>query len=148
MSASNRSPKAANPCTCLRLRKAARRVSQIYDQHLEPYGLSITQYGLLSHLRSLDGINMGALADLLMMDPTTLTRNLKPLEGRGWVKLKADKADRRARTVHLSAKGLEAVTSARPGWDKAQRAIASALGEPDSAVLAQAVDRLIDALAE
>ena len=54
-------------------------MTQIYDRHLEPTGLTITQYGLLSHLRSLDGVSIGALAERLVMDPTTLTRTLGPL---------------------------------------------------------------------
>jgi DNA-binding MarR family transcriptional regulator len=138
----------AQPCVCLRLRKAARRVSQIYDQHLEPYGLSITQYGLLSHLRVLDGISVSALAETLVMDPTTLSRSLKPLERRCWVKTKADKSDRRVRTMHLTTKGQDVVNLAKPGWDRAQREIATAFGDTDSAALAAAVDRLIFALAD
>lgn len=52
-------------CTCLRLRKASRCVSQIYDQHLQRHGLTITQYGLLAHLSRLDGISIGTLAEKL-----------------------------------------------------------------------------------
>src|SRR5436309_368876 len=103
-------------CTCLRLRKAARRITQIYDGYVEPFGLTITQFGLLAHLRVLDGISVGALAEKLVMDPTTLTRNLRPLERRGLVKLKPDPEDRRARSLHLSEAGRELLRAARPAW--------------------------------
>ena len=65
-------------CTCMRLRKASRRMSQIYDHSLEAAGMTVTQYGLLGHLARYDGIGIGALAEKLIMDPTTLTRNLRP----------------------------------------------------------------------
>ena len=82
-------------CTCMRLRKASRRVSQIYDRSLEPLGLTVTQFSLLGHLGSFDGIGIGALAEKLVMDPTTLTRNLRPLQRQGFVVLAADPHDRR-----------------------------------------------------
>ena len=50
-------------------------MTQIYDQHLEPFGLTVTQFSLLGHIRSFDGIGIGALAEKLITDPTTLTRN-------------------------------------------------------------------------
>src|SRR5260370_12142115 len=79
-------------CTCLRLRKAARRISQVYDGYVAPLGLTITQFGLLAHLRVLDGIGVGALAEKLVMDPTTLTRNLRPPQPRPFLLLPPDPA--------------------------------------------------------
>src|SRR5438046_7461249 len=101
-------------CTCLRLRKDARRITQVYDGYVEPFGLTITQFGLLAHLRVLDGISVGALAEKLVMDPTTLTRNLRPLEREGLVRLERDPADRRSRTLHLTDQGRETLRAARP----------------------------------
>ena len=72
-------------CTCMRLRKVSRRVSQIYDHSLEAAGMTVTQYGVLGHIARFDGIGIGALAEKLGMDPTTLTRNLRPLERQGFV---------------------------------------------------------------
>src|SRR5262245_62923223 len=92
-------------CTCLRLRKASRRVSQIYDRALEPCGLTVTQYGLLGHIAALDGIGIGALAERMVMDATTLTRNLKPLIAQAFLVLVPDPRDRRARRLHLTEAG-------------------------------------------
>ncbi len=105
-------------CTCLRLRKASRRVSQIYDHYLQPHGLTITQYGLLAHLSRLDGISIGALAEKLIMDPTTLTRNLRPLERHDFIRLAADPRDRRSRRLHLTEQGRAALIEARPAWSR------------------------------
>ena len=144
---SPQSTRSQSGCTCLQLRKAARRVSQIYDHHLEPYGLTVTQYSLLGHVKALDGIGIGALAEALVMDPTTLTRNLKPLELRNLLVLVPDVHDRRTRRLHLTDAGRDAARAARPGWDAAQKQIAAALGDKDGAQLSHTIDRLLSALA-
>ena len=106
----------ASGCTCMRLRKASRRVSQIYDRSLEPLGLTVTQFGLLGNLDRLDGISIGDLAGRLVMDPTTLTRNLRPLERQGFVVFAPDPNDRRSRCLHLTAAGREPTARpSRPG---------------------------------
>lgn len=140
-------PRSSN-CTCLRIRKAARRISQIYDRHLEPSGLTITQYGLLAHLRSFDGIAIGALAERLVMDPTTLTRNLQPLIRQGLVTAEADGRDRRARRLSLTAAGLQAHEAGRPGWAAAQLQVEAAFGNADTMALNAALDGLLERLAE
>lgn len=134
-------------CTALRFRKAARRVSQIYDAHLAPYGLTITQYGLLAHIQRLDGVTIGDLANELVMDPTTLTRNLSPVVKRGLVAVTPGKRDRRARTLRLTDEGRTTVKTARTGWKAAQAGIAAVLGR-DHGPLSEAIDRMLEKLSE
>jgi DNA-binding MarR family transcriptional regulator len=135
-------------CTCLRLRKAARRVSQIYDSYVEPHGLTITQFGLLAHLSALPGISVSGLAEKLVMDPTTLTRNLRPLEKKGLVKVAIDPSDRRSRALHLTAAGSETFRAAAPAWAKAQRHMEQVLGNADVGVLHKALEGALDRLAK
>jgi DNA-binding MarR family transcriptional regulator len=135
-------------CTCLRLRKAARRVSQIYDGYVSPHGLTITQFGLLAHLRALPGVSVSALAEKLVMDPTTLTRNLRPLEKKGLVEFRTDPEDRRARALHLTTKGRDAFRAASAGWAKAQRHVEEALGNADVGVLHTALEGALERLAK
>ena len=66
-------------CTCFNLRKAARAVTQAYDEALKLQGLRATQISILAMLSELGPVTMTNLADQLVMDRTTLTRNLKPL---------------------------------------------------------------------
>lgn len=134
-------------CTALRFRKAARRVSQIYDEHLAPYGLTITQFGLLAHIQRLDGVSIGELAAELVMDPTTLTRNLAPLIKRDLVAMAYAKSDKRARTLQLTRGGKAALESGGAGWKAAQKSIATVLG-PDLAPLSSAIDRMLEKLAQ
>jgi DNA-binding MarR family transcriptional regulator len=131
----------------MRLRKAARRVTQIYDHSLEAAGMTVTQYGVLGHIAKYDGIGIGALADKLIMDPTTLTRNLRPLERQGFVTMKADARDKRSRCLHLTASGRAAFEDAKPGWVRAQRRIEEMLGGAEAAALNAALDRVLERLA-
>ncbi|HEU0060363.1 MAG TPA: MarR family winged helix-turn-helix transcriptional regulator [Hyphomicrobiaceae bacterium] len=135
-------------CTCLRLRKASRRVSQIYDRALEPCGLTVTQYGLLGHIAALDGIGIGALAAKMVMDPTTLTRNLKPLLGQALVVLAPDPADRRARRLKLTDDGRRRLARAKPAWKSAQLYLEQVLGKSDAPALNAVLDRALARLAD
>jgi DNA-binding MarR family transcriptional regulator len=147
MRATNRSLKPRSVgCTCLRLRKASRRVSQIYDHALEAYGLTVTQYGLLGHIGALDGIGVGALAANMVMDPTTLSRNLKPLLAQGHVVLAPDPRDRRARRLHLTDAGRAAFAKAKPAWTRAQLNVEQMLGDRDGPALNAVLDRVLQRL--
>ena len=134
-------------CTCLALRKAARRVSTIYDQCLEPYGLTITQFGLLVHLRRHGPVGIGAMAQQLIMDPTTLSRNLRPLERQRCVRFEQDPQDRRARRVQLTDEGAAALRRARPGWERAQQQIERSLGLADTVLLHRSLATSLEQLA-
>ena len=148
MAKTAQSPPTPSNCTCLLFRKAARRVSLIYDQHLEPFSLTVTQYGLLGHIKTHDGIGIGALAERLVMDPTTLTRNLRPLERRELVVLAANPRDRRNRNLHLTDSGREVFAAARPGWEAAQRQIAKVLGDSDGPVIAAVIEGMLEKLSD
>ena len=122
-------------------------MSQIYDSCLEPYGLTITQYGLLAHIQRLEGTSIGALAAELVMDPTTLTRNLRPLRQRELVALAQSRHDKRTHTLSLTEQGRELLHHARPGWEKAQTHLAQVLDD-DHGPLSSAIDRMLARLTE
>jgi len=145
--ADHRGPAKVRGCTCLRLRKASRRVSQIYDQHLEPFGLTVTQYGVLGHLVTFAGIGIGELAEKLVMDPTTLTRNLRPLQRQGLLAVKTDRRDRRARSLELTAHGHKVFERAKPGWVRAQQQVEELFGERETPALNAVLDRVLERLA-
>jgi DNA-binding MarR family transcriptional regulator len=120
-------------CTCLRLRRATRRISQIYDQALAPADLTVNQFGLLSHLYGASlagsaGFSIGALAERLGADPTTLNRTLKPLRERGLARDCLDPGDARVRRIQLTDKGRREIAKALPLWRQAQAQLEKALG--------------------
>ena len=96
-------------CTCANLRKAARVVTQAYDSALQPVGLKATQLTVLATLANRGDMPVTRLAEALVMDRTTLTRNLKPLERQGLVRIEQE-ADQRVRKVNLTAMGARVQT--------------------------------------
>jgi DNA-binding MarR family transcriptional regulator len=146
---------AALGCTCRRLRRMARIVTQLYDEALSAHGLTIAQFGLLATIaehRAKAGkdISIGALATTLDLDPTTLNRNLNTLQRDKLVEVRPDKHDRRVRAVALTPSGRQRLKNARPAWRAAQDDLERRLGRDDVAamhdVLDRSRDRLVDGL--
>jgi DNA-binding MarR family transcriptional regulator len=132
-------------CTCMRMRRATRRVTQLYDQVLEPAGLTANQFGLLAYLQGArtarsDASSIGTIAEWLGMDPSTLNRNLKPLEAKGLVRNARDPADGRVRIVQITDVGQRVFLRAVPLWRGAQAQVDNALGPAATATLNQLLD--------
>jgi DNA-binding MarR family transcriptional regulator len=134
---------AGAPCACFNLRKAARAVTSFYDDIFRPSGLRATQFGLLSVTKALGSVTVSQLADAAVVDRTTLTRNLRPLEKQGLVRVR-EGADRRVREVTLTRRGHAAWEKAAPLWLEAQARITKGLGEKR---LRELVDNLNAAVA-
>jgi DNA-binding MarR family transcriptional regulator len=111
-------------CHCYALRRAARLVTQHYDRLMRPSGLRTTQFTLLVTLAEAGPMPMTRLAGRLGLERTSLTRNLKPLDAKGWVVVAAD-ADRRVHTVAITASGRAKARAALPHWRKAQAGAAA-----------------------
>lgn len=131
-------------CTCFRLRKLARMVSQRYDRELAPAGININQYSILRRA-SREPRGVSELARELGMDRTTLTRDLKPLVAAGWVEL-ASGDDARLRLVRITTPGKRLLTRAQPLWRKAQDAIDASLGSSRVEALHGQLDRAMQRL--
>lgn len=114
-------------CTCANLRKATRVVTQAFDAALQPTGLKTTQFTLLAVLSKRGDLPLTRLAETLVMDRTTLTRNLKPLIREGLIRIESAE-DHRVRTVGLTEAGRRLFEKARPEWEKAQSALFEGLG--------------------
>ncbi len=116
-------------CSCLALRQAARVVTQLYDQHLAASGLRTTQYSILARLDRLGPQTINSLAAELVMDRTTLGRNILPLERDGLLRIRQNAADARSRDLELTAKGAKQLRAARARWLEAQKHFDAAFGE-------------------
>jgi DNA-binding MarR family transcriptional regulator len=115
-------------CNCLALRQASRHVTQFYDQFLAPSGLRTTQYSILARLQRKGPMTINALAAELVMDRTTLGRNILPLQRDGLVAVGPGKSDRRARELRLTPAGIARVHAGRKGWERAQAQFETAFG--------------------
>jgi DNA-binding MarR family transcriptional regulator len=114
-------------CVCATLRRADRTITQIYDAILAPSGLHTTQFTLLATLAEAAPISINRLADLMVMDRTTLTRNLGPLSKQGWARVEEGE-DHRMRVVTLTQEGEQVLVQALPLWQQAQRQMLHQLG--------------------
>jgi DNA-binding MarR family transcriptional regulator len=115
-------------CNCLALRQAARHVTQFYDQFLAPSGLRTTQFSILAKLRLEGPMAINALAKRLVMDRTTLGRNILPLEREGLIAIMPGRTDRRSKELRLTDAGAARLRAARGGWTEAQSRFEATFG--------------------
>ena len=121
----------ASPCTCFRLRKLSRLLSQRYDAALAPAGLNVNQYSILRRAERTPHA-VGSLAVDLGMDRTTLSRDLRPLVDAGWLRVAAAKDDARRKRIVVTAAGRRAIARARPLWRQAQAEVEALVGGGDA----------------
>ncbi len=105
-------------CLCLHVQRAARALARRFDDALRPVGLTQGQFSLLMSLNRPEPPGIGEVSNLLALDRTTLTANLKPLQRRGLVKVKIDAADKRGRRLILTAAGRTVLIAAAPIWKR------------------------------
>ena len=134
-------------CVCFNMRRTARLVTQAYDRALRPAAIQANQFSLLAALHKAggnDGIRLGALAEFLGLDRTTLTRNLNPALRAGWLRV-VEGQDRRERLVVLTKAGQAKLIEALPLWRKAQGQTLGRLGRSKSAELLRLARQLTTA---
>jgi DNA-binding MarR family transcriptional regulator len=132
----------AATCTCGNLRRAMRAVTQAYDAALQPSGLKATQFTVLVAIARIGRPPLTRLAEALVMDRTTLSRNLRPLERDGLVAIAAG-GDRRTREIRLTPKGRKALERALPLWERVQARMRDGLGRRRWQGLAGDLDRTV-----
>jgi DNA-binding MarR family transcriptional regulator len=115
-------------CNCLALRQATRHVTQFYDQCLTPVGVRATQYSILARLNRRGPLTINALAAELVMDRTTLGRNIRPLQRDGLVAIGPGQTDRRKKELRLTLAGSSRFAAAQKEWSKAQADFERAFG--------------------
>lgn len=122
------------PCVCATLRQATRTVTQVFDNALRPVGLRATQFHTLAEIRSVGEATVTELTRMLLIDQTTLTRNLAVLERDGLVK-QVPNTDGRVKAVQLTKKGERLLVKALPLWATAQTKVTEAMGAGSWATL-------------
>jgi DNA-binding MarR family transcriptional regulator len=116
------------PCMCASIRRASRALTQMYDDSLRPLGLHATQFSILQALELAGEVSQNQLSNLLFIDSTTLTRNLRILRKKGWIAVRAG-ADRRERWLRLAPLGGRELRRATPIWGRQQEQLRHKLGD-------------------
>jgi DNA-binding MarR family transcriptional regulator len=114
-------------CHCLNIRRTGQAVTNRYNQHLIPSGLSTGQFSILKFLTHLRKISVSKLAIEMRLDRTTLVRNLKPLEEKGLVIDVANKG--KNRQLELTEAGRQVYQNALLLWQDAQNEMEQLLGK-------------------
>lgn len=140
----------AEECLCFRVRRVSRALTRLYDEALRPMDIQATQLTLLNAAALLEARDapMGELADVLAMDLTTLSRNLRPLEASGLVRRERSAADGRVRVVRLTAHGRTTLEEALPLWQEAHARVVTVLGPELAAELKGGFDAAVAAAEE
>ncbi len=125
----------AEDCNCFAVRSAARHVTQFYDRFLAPIGLRTTQFSILAKLKRRGPLTINALAEDMVMDRTTLGRNILPLERDGLVQVAPVATDRRAKELRLTPTGEKRLQAGSKAWAQAQSQFEGTFGPKRAAEL-------------
>jgi DNA-binding MarR family transcriptional regulator len=117
------------PCVCAAARRTARALTQLYDQVLRPTGLEAAQFALLAFLNSHPSHTQAEIGRMLVLEKTTLSRNLQWMKRQGWIRERRGKIDARERKFSLTAKGRKFLKEAAPKWSRAQKKLQAHLGD-------------------
>lgn len=134
-------PKNSLICNCANVRRAARAITEFYDEVLAPSGLSATQMHQLKQIMRFGPINMSDLAKVMKLDRTTLARNLKPLIAAGFIQVAVGQ-DSRTRQVSITEHGLRALEAADPLWANAQEQLQEYMGGEELQTLIRLLARI------
>ena len=105
-------------------RRAARRITNFLEQHMQGSGLTLAQFGLMAQIAAAPDDTLGALAERTGLDQSTLSRNLRGLEAAGLVEIAIAGDDQRRRAVWLTEEGARQLETALPVWQAAHAALA------------------------
>jgi DNA-binding MarR family transcriptional regulator len=131
----------AKTCIAVRLRLLNRVVTNFYDDALRPLGLKVSQLNILIVTARLGLARPAQVCDILQLDASTLSRNVKPLEAHGWLEVVPEQ-DARAQPFRLTAQGKRLIEKAVPAWEEAQRRATELLGDEGIALLDKAAKKV------
>ena len=137
----------ARTCIAVRLRLLNRVVTNLYDDVLRPLGLKVSQLNILIVTARLGLARPAQVCDILQLDASTLSRNVKPLQAHGWLEVVTDE-DARAQPFRLTPQGKRLIEKAVPAWEQAQRQAGDLLGDEGIALLERAARKLREARAD
>jgi DNA-binding MarR family transcriptional regulator len=114
-------------CASLNFRRTSRMVTRMYDIAMQESGVRSTQFALLVGIAKLQPVTMGALAHVLMLDRSTLTRSLRLLEKERLIEI-SKRAAMRQRFLKLTHSGEKALQRSLPLWRAAHARFVEAVG--------------------
>lgn len=132
----------ATSCLCLRVQRAGRAIGRRFDAALRPFGLNNWQFSLLMSLNRPEPPSVNDLAEQLVTDRTTLTKNLQVLERRGLLGIQPDARDGRVKRILLTRTGRDLLTEALDHWRTANEAVKVSIPPESLAPLRAGLDAI------
>ncbi len=128
-------------CVGARVRTLNRVITRIYDKHLRELGLKFSQMNILTSVTLRGPISPGRVAQILGIEKSTLSRNVRILESNGWIESRPGEV---GNSLLLSAtpKGRRLLQKASPSWREAQEEVTSLLGDRTTAAIRRGFDRV------
>lgn len=118
-----------NPATCVnaKIRRLHRKINAIYMEKFKPYGIQGSMLSILFIIGKQSTINQKTLADMLVLDPSTMSRDVKKLSTKGWVQInKGD--DPRNSELSITTKGYLLIEEIAPIWESLHNKVHTLLG--------------------
>src|SRR5947207_9822760 len=131
----------ARTCIAVRLRLLNRVITNLYDNALRPLGLKVSQLNILIVTAQLGLARPAQVCEVLELDASTLSRNVKPLQAHGWLEVVPGE-DARAQPFRLTPQGKRLIQKAVTAWEEAQRRASELLGDEGIALLDRAAKKL------
>ena len=140
--------KLVEACAGWNSRLAARRITQFLDREMKDLGLTAAQLGLMAQIAVISDDTLGGLALRTGLEQSTLSRNLRWLEGEGLIEIAVVETDLRRRAAWLTETGARRLEAAIPIWRKAHDKLARRLSPDLARRLAEKAEALIESGAE
>ncbi|MGH6632091.1 MarR family winged helix-turn-helix transcriptional regulator [Sphingopyxis sp.] len=96
------------------LNDTARLFRRSFNARTRDSGITALQWRLITYLKRHEGVRQGPLAELIEVEPITLSRMVDRLVEAGLVERRADPADRRAWKLYLTPRAGELLNGMRP----------------------------------
>lgn len=125
-------------CYCIHLRRSAGALTDFYDKALRPFGLTVAQYSLLTHLARMGSANITQWAGRVGLERSTMVRNVRVLEENKWI----GTVDGRGRRFTLTENGKKLLANAAPVWEETQKQVERCLGEEDIRALLRISEKM------
>jgi len=129
-------------CAGMNIRAAERQITRFLEARMRGIDLSIAQFGLMAHIAAVGDDTIGALAERLSLDQSTLSRNLRSLERDGLIEIAVVDADLRRRAIWLTEEGARRLETAIPLWRRAHEALSALIDPRDVRRIAAATTAL------
>lgn len=118
-----------NPSSCInaKLRRLHRLINSAYQAKINPFGLRGSMLSILFIIGKNEGVSQKMIAEILVLDASTMSRDIKKLIDKGWV-LRSQAADARQTELSLTKNGFQLLEEVSPVWESLHQTVEGILG--------------------